>query len=280
MAEQQNSPAGEIKFWHSLVIGLVGSWFLTVQRSEHHGDVFAQLTNFQRLVQPGFLGEVLGGSVFILGVGTVVWLFGRAIPSLRKHAALLAIVGTGAMLIFSWVGESSLENQKGISSSSPPLNSSPMTQPQPFAPAVASIQTVPPEEIKKGWDLAAIPNVIDGRWNLVDSNTRFGAKTFVDTKSVAGDTYVRAVWIKTFYQTPQKGGWILQSGPTYVTSMDHVSYRCGERTYAFAFGDTRYYDIAGALVENIHATNSAPSFLAIAPGDVLHERIYSDLCGP
>ena len=61
--------------------------------------------------------------------------------------------------------------------------------------------------------------------------------------------------------------------------MDHVSYRCGERKYAFALGETRQYNIAGALIENIYA-NNAPSFLAIAPGDVLNERIYSELCGP
>ena len=70
-----------------------------------------------------------------------------------------------------------------------------------------------------------------------------------------------------------------QSDPTYVTSMDHVSYRCGERTYSFAFGETRQYDMAGALIENLYARNNVPSFMAISPDDVLNERIYSEVCG-
>jgi hypothetical protein len=119
------STLSQIKFWHSLIVAILGGWLAASISIDNISAEIAAMTTLQRLMQPGFLGIVTSHSLATAGVAVLFWLVTNAIRSVKVYAGLGATLAAVLMTLILLVGQTSLKIR-----SSAPLTSSTPRSPQ------------------------------------------------------------------------------------------------------------------------------------------------------
>lgn len=260
---KSNAQLSAFRIWHSLLIGLVAGWVLAVQSSENLNNAFSKMSNLQLLVQPGFLGIVVGFAVFPIAVGTLGWFVAKVVPQFRTYAPHTALACTIVTFLILFSGATI---QKSLPKTMEKTNENSAIQSHSVISIPSSQTTEVPSNVEQGWNLSALPDVIDGRWKLIHVHPM--NKRFLDTQSINTSPPYSTVWIKTFFQTP------FESGVT--TTITHVFIRCSTRSSAI--GDTHGYTKDGTERDYLNFKDNNKIFSPITPDDAEGELLFNMLC--
>lgn len=128
-----------------------------------------------------------------------------------------------------------------------------------------------------GWNLATMPDTLEGRWKLVDK-TQFH-RLYIDMQSITSRTVYVRFWLKTAFAEPLNLMGLKRGLDTLpVTWLEHVFINCTRREYAY--GQRKGWTRTNSPVEYPFSSDEGRIYKAILPDGGLEERLFNALCSP
>lgn len=130
-----------------------------------------------------------------------------------------------------------------------------------------------------GWNLSTLPREIDGRWTRISTSpSPHESLSYIDSKSISGDTYVTGVWIRQYLSITSPVDLLDEDSIRYSTLQFHLFVNCSDRTAAVE--EFSYFNTNGKQLydKNSWRTQGTKTYHAIKPGDAVEEAAFDAVC--